>query len=268
MRKNTLPRRAVGGGWSHPYGHGPFAPFLYADGGGGDGSGSGGNQPPAGDGGQPPGQGGQGSGQSAGQNPPTGQQATGQGGQPSGQGQEPQDIKSLPPWAQKVIEDARADAGKARTTAKETAAKEARDSLTQDIAKALGLVDDNKPADPAQLTKTITEQTSRIGDLEGSVRSLSVELAAYKAASKHDANPAALLDSRSFLKSVDGLDPSEKDFADKLDKAIKTAVDGNQQLRAGQAPRRGGGEFAGGPGAREGRPASLSQALGRSFSGN
>ncbi|MFD4273815.1 hypothetical protein R2B67_26235 [Streptomyces cyaneofuscatus] len=40
-RKNTL--RATGGGWAHPYGHGPFSPFLYADGGDGGGSGSGGD---------------------------------------------------------------------------------------------------------------------------------------------------------------------------------------------------------------------------------
>ncbi|MFJ2848320.1 hypothetical protein [Streptomyces rubiginosohelvolus] len=38
-RKKTL--RATGGGWAHPYGHGPFSPFLYADGGDGGGSGSG-----------------------------------------------------------------------------------------------------------------------------------------------------------------------------------------------------------------------------------
>ncbi|MEU2797435.1 hypothetical protein [Streptomyces sp. NPDC007117] len=40
-RKKTL--RPTGGGWAHPYGHGPFSPFLYADGGDGGGSGSGGN---------------------------------------------------------------------------------------------------------------------------------------------------------------------------------------------------------------------------------
>ncbi|MFJ5887491.1 hypothetical protein [Streptomyces californicus] len=38
-RKKAL--RATGGGWAHPYGHGPFSPFLYADGGDGGGSGSG-----------------------------------------------------------------------------------------------------------------------------------------------------------------------------------------------------------------------------------
>ncbi|WP_435239564.1 hypothetical protein [Streptomyces sp. YPW6] len=40
-RKKTL--TTTGGGWAHPYGHGPFSPFLYADGGDGGGSGSGGN---------------------------------------------------------------------------------------------------------------------------------------------------------------------------------------------------------------------------------
>ncbi len=55
-RKKTL--RTVGGGWAHPYGHGPFSPFLYADGGDGGGSGSGGD---GGDGGGS-GNGGQGGG--------------------------------------------------------------------------------------------------------------------------------------------------------------------------------------------------------------
>lgn len=267
MRKNTLPRLA-GRGWSHPYGHGPFAPFLYADGGDGDGTASSGNNS-AGDTGQEAAgdRGGQASGQSAGQGQQSGQTTGQQADDQVGQADNGQDIKSLPPWAQKALSDARADAGKARTNAKQTAADEARNQMAQEIGKALGLVDNKKPADPAELTKTITEQTGRIGNLEGSVHSLSVELAAYKAAGKHDANPAALLDSRSFLKSVEGLDPSTKDFDTKVSEAIKKAVDDNQQLRAGQVPRRGGGEFTGGPGAREGRPASLSQALSRKFSG-
>ncbi|MFJ7070178.1 hypothetical protein [Streptomyces sp. NPDC101115] len=176
------------------------------------------------------------------------------------------DVKSLPEWAQKALSDARAEAGKARTTAKENAANEARQQLAQDIGKALGIVKADEPADPAKLTATIGEQTTRIGSLEGTVRSLTIELAAYRAAGKHEANPAALLDSRSFLESVKGLDPTATDFATKLDAAIKTAVENNQQLRGGQAPRRGGGDFAGGPGT-TGRPTSLGQAVAAGLGG-
>lgn len=176
------------------------------------------------------------------------------------------DVKSLPDWAQKMISDANAEAGKSRITAKQNAADAARQELAQTIGKALGIVQDDKPADPAELTRTITEKTSRIGELEATARTQSVELAVYGAASKHEANATALLDSRSFLKSVEGLDPADKDFPTKLDTAIKTAVEANAQLRTGQAPRRGGGEFAGGPGT-TGRPTSLGSAVAASLNG-
>ena len=171
-------------------------------------------------------------------------------------------VDSLPEPVAKVIREAREEAGKSRTVAKENAAKEAREQLLKD----LGLVKDDQPADPAKLAAEIGEKDTRIGSLEGSVRSLTVELAAYKAAGKHEANPAALLDSRSFLESVKGLDPAADDFSTKLDAAIKAAVEGNQQLRTGQAPRRGGGEFAGGPGT-TGRPTSLGSAVAAQLGG-
>ncbi|MFJ3173786.1 hypothetical protein ACIPJK_23805 [Streptomyces roseus] len=176
------------------------------------------------------------------------------------------DVKSLPDWAQKAISDARAEAGKARTTAKENAANEAREQLLKEFGEKLGILTPEEKPDPAKLTAAIGEKDTRISTLEGSVQSLTIELAAYKAAGKHDANPAALLDSRSFLESVKGLDPSATDFTDKLDAAIKAAVEQNQQLRGGQAPRRGGGDFAGGPGT-TGRPTSLGSAVAAALSG-
>lgn len=176
-------------------------------------------------------------------------------------------VESLPPAVAKVITDARAEAGKARTTAKQNAADEARQSLAQEIGKALGIVKDNAPADPAELTRTISTQTGRIGDLESQVRQQAVELAVHGAAAKHQANPSALLDSRSFLASVKGLDPAAADFTTKLDDAIKAAVEGNTQLRMGQAPQRGGGDFTGGPGTTAGRPTSLGQAVAAGLGG-
>ncbi|WP_228974960.1 hypothetical protein [Streptomyces sp. DH12] len=169
-------------------------------------------------------------------------------------------VESLPADVAKVIREAREEAGKSRATAKENAATQARQELAQTIGKALGIVQDDKPADPAELTRTITEKTSRIGELETTVRTQAIELAAYRAAGNHQADAGALLDSRSFIKSVEGLDPADKDFTTKLDEAIKTAVENNPQLRTGQAPRRGGGDFAGGPGTQQ-RPTSLHDAI-------
>jgi hypothetical protein len=202
-------------------------------------------------------------------------QGSGQGGQQSGQsGSKADDGKGgsgeTPEAAiarlTKDLADARQEAGKARTTAKANAANEARQELAQEIGKALGLVKDDKPADPAELTRTITEKTSRIGELETTNRTMSIELAAYKAAGTHDANPAALLDSRNFLESVKGLDPADKDFTTQLGEAIKKAVADNPQLRTGQVPRRGGGDFAGGPGT-ERRPTSLHDAIAAKLGG-
>lgn len=244
-RRNGSPIYAIAGGSSE------------GEGGSGSGSGQGGS-----DDGTGAGQGAAGAG--------------GQGGQQSGQAGSSTDpwsgfqwdgkVESLPEPIAKVIRDAREDAGKARTTAKANAANEARQSLAQEIGKALGIVQDDKPADPAELTRTIATQTSQIGDLTSTVRQQKVELAIHAAAGKHQANASALLDSRAFLKSVEGLDPTADDFTTKLDDAIKAAVDSNAQLRTGQAPRRGGGEFAGGPGA-TGRPTSLGQAVAASLTG-
>ena len=172
-------------------------------------------------------------------------------------------VESLPEPVAKVIREARAEAGKERTTAKENAAKEAREALL----KELGLVKADETPDPAKLAAEIGDKDTRIGSLEGTVRTQAIELAAYKAAPKHEANANALLDSRAFMDSVAGLDPTAADFATKLDDAIKAAVEANNQLRmVPGVPRRGGGDFPGGPGT-TGRPTSLGQAVAAGLSG-
>lgn len=248
-RRNGSPIYAIAGG--------------NGEGEGGSGSGSGG----AGDGGQGGGSGdagGQGQGQQGGQS--GGQGSGNQGAGQGGSGDNAQDIKSLPAWAQKVIEDARAEAGKSRTTAKENAAKEAREALLKEFGEKLGILAPEEKPDPAKLTAAIGEKDTTIATLTDTNRDLTVQLAIYDHAEKHGANPKALRDSVSFLKTVAGLDPTATDFGTKLDDAIKAAVEGNQQLRAGQAPRRGGGEFAGGPGT-TGRPTSLGQAVAAQLGG-
>ncbi|WP_406200132.1 hypothetical protein OG331_25190 [Streptomyces sp. NBC_01017] len=238
MNKRTLPRLA-GAGWAHPYSHGPFDPWLYAD--GGDGGDSGSDSDDSGD--------------DAGASDDQDNDAGGTGNDDQDDDAAKDDKPKPKPPAKKDDEDptatiarlqkelkqANADAGKARTNAKKAAADEARTQIVQELGKALGLVKDDKdtPPDPAALTAQIEKATA-------AHRETAVELAVYRGASKHGADPDALTDSRAFLKSIADLDPSDEEFAKKVNAAIKKAVDDNPKLKAqGQAPARNSGDFSG-----------------------
>lgn len=158
--------------------------------------------------------------------------------------QEAEDISSLPVWAQKVIKDARGESAKDRTEAKKAAADEARAGLVQELGKALGLVKDEKdtPPDPAKLTAEIERA-------QAAHRETAIELAVYKGAAAHGADPAALTDSRQFLGTLAKLDPAADSFTAKVGSAIEKAVKDHPKLSAqGQAPERVSGEFSGGTG--------------------
>jgi ribosomal protein L10 len=239
MQKRTLPRLALNGaGWAHPYGHGPFAPYLYADGGDGGDSGSGnddsGDDSSDGD-----------------QDDDAGGTGDDDQGDDAAKGEKP---KPKPP-AKKANEDpaaelerlrkelkqANADAAKARTTAKKNAAEEAKAELVQQMGKALGLVKDDKDEapDPAKLTAEIERA-------QKAHRETAIELAVFRGAGKHGADAAALTDSRSFLKSIADLDPNDEGFDKAVNAAIKAAVADNPKLRAqSQAPARTSGDFSG-----------------------
>jgi hypothetical protein len=135
------------------------------------------------------------------------------------------------PWddpkaAQAEIERLRKENGAARTNAKATAAEEARNELAQTIGKALGLVKD-EPIDPAQLTQELTAS-------QAAAQQARVELAVFRAATAANGDPAALLDSTSFLKSLDGIDPADTAA---IQAAIASAVEANPRLGAATEPR-------------------------------
>jgi hypothetical protein len=138
----------------------------------------------------------------------------------------------LPDWAQKALRDARAEAARSRTTAKQTAADEARQELTAQIARALGLSEDEE-VDPGALTEQI-EQAQAAAWRSG------VELQVHRVASRLGGNADALLDSLSFIDSLDDLvdaDPRSADFATELEAKVQAALEKNQNYRAaGQAP--------------------------------
>ncbi|MFF4672294.1 hypothetical protein ACFY1C_20955 [Streptomyces sp. NPDC001279] len=150
---------------------------------------------------------------------------------------------------------ARAEAGKTRVTAKQKAADDARASLAQDIGKALGLINDDMPADPAQLTQQLAAEQAK-------ARANAIELAAYKAAQTEGANAARLLNSRAFAERLADLDPAADDFTTTLKAAITAEVDTDPGLyRTGPTgPAKGGADF-GGSGPAEKKPATLHDAI-------
>lgn len=138
-----------------------------------------------------------------------------------------EDISSLPDWAQKQIKDARAEAAKSRTTAKQQAAEEAQRQTLAQVAKALGLGEDEAP-DVDGLTEQI-EHSQAVA-----FRS-SVELGVFRAASALGADAEALLDSNKFIDSLDGLvdeDPRSKEFAEAVRAKVQEAVEANPKYKA------------------------------------
>lgn len=129
------------------------------------------------------------------------------------------------------------------------------------LAVALGLAQDEAPPDPAKLAADLQaardQATSDLAQRDNALRAQQVENAVLRNAAKHGGNGDALLDSRSFMNAVQGLDPAASDFAEKLGDAIKAAVETGTQFKAPaaepappkqpQAPR-SGGEFNGSPG--------------------
>ncbi|WP_432182041.1 hypothetical protein [Streptomyces sp. NBC_00063] len=237
MNKRTLARHAPG--WAHPYAD-PFT--LYADGGDGDTSGTdtdGTSDEEADD-----------DGQDADDDADTTDGTEAKDDKPKAKPKPPakkdDDPAATIARLEKELKSANGEAAKARTGAKKAAADEARTEIVQELGKALGLIkdDDKTPADPAALKQQIEQATA-------AHRVTAVELAVYRGASKHGADPDALTDSRSFLKSIADLDPGDEEFAKKVQAAIKQAVTDNPKLKAAsQAPARTSSDFSGSAGGR------------------
>lgn len=246
MQQRTLARHRTGGtgGWAHPYATGPFSPFLYADGGDGDDSES--TDDDTG-----------GDGDADDKEDDAGDSDDDQGDaddaaakddkpKPKPPARKPKDGDPAATIAdlQKKLKLANSESAKARTDAKKQAADEARTEIVQELGKALGLIkeDDKTPPDPAKLT-------AQIESAQAAHRETAIELAVFKGASKHNADPGSLTDSRAFMAKLGKLDPSEDGFAKKVSEAIKAAVADNPKLKTGPGtPARTGGDFNGSTG--------------------
>jgi len=125
------------------------------------------------------------------------------------------------------------------------------------LAIALGVAPD-EPPDPEKLAAELAaERKAKQDAIDRSTareRELTVELQLLRQASRHGANPELLADSRSFMATLAGLDPSSEDFASDLGDAIKKAVEANPayKITAPGGPAADGQNAGGGGGAGSG----------------
>lgn len=151
---------------------------------------------------------------------------------------DPGSVDQLPAWAQKTLADTRREAAAARTRAKElTDAQAARDAQHAEqmagIARALGLAPEETT--PEQLTAQRDQARADAATAAAATRATQVELAVFRAAHLAGVNASALLDSRTFVATLDGLDPAGTDFGQLVAEKITSAVETNPAWRA-QSP--------------------------------
>lgn len=182
---------------------------------------------------------------------------------------DPQDVASLPDWAQKALKKARSDAGNARTTAKQQAAEEARTQLMAEISKTLGLNTDGEPT-VDDLTTQLEQLRAEKAELEAAQTESSYRDAVRTAANAANADADALLDSAGFRDAVQDELPDEftdDDLTKAVAKVAKEFATKPRFAKTTAAPR-SGGEITGGPPApTKQRPKSLTEALGRAYGG-
>lgn len=143
------------------------------------------------------------------------------------------------------LKKVRDEAAGRRTELRQT--EQERDQLKATLDQLRKALDpDSKDEDDPK--KVAEKATAERDATNQELRALRIERAADKAARKHGADPDALTDSKAFEKAAEGLDPEADDFASKLDELVKTTVENNPKLKAGQAPSRSGSEFTGGSG--------------------
>ncbi|MXM68292.1 hypothetical protein GR925_33935 [Streptomyces sp. HUCO-GS316] len=166
------------------------------------------------------------------------------------QGGEPQDVASLPAWAQKLITDTRAEAASYRTRA------QTAEQGTPPAAAPAAPTAPPAPADaPEGDVSRLPQWAQRaITDGQTAGRRAAVQAAIIQAAPGAGADVARLLDSQSFAATVATVDPTDTAA---ITQAITNAVTAQPWLSAqAPGPARGGADF-GGTGAGEVTPAQF-----------
>lgn len=144
----------------------------------------------------------------------------------------------------KELAEARAEAGKARVNAKEAARQEEREALLKLLSG-----DSPEPLTPEQLQQQLTEARTQGTTATQAAAATARELAVLRTAQRLGANGDALLDSRSFMDGVAGLDTADSAaLTAAVTERVNAALATNPALRQALAGR-SGGDFGGGSGA-------------------
>ncbi|MFC4373368.1 hypothetical protein ACFO5K_04590 [Nocardia halotolerans] len=149
--------------------------------------------------------------------------------------------------------DARIKGKEAAVQAAQEAAKAAQDELTEKLGRALGLISDDTPPDPAELLKAAQERETQLAADRDSVaeklRTFERRDAVTRAANTAEADLEAILDSRKVNEEIAKLDTNADDFAAQVAEVVSAAVENNPKLKkapAQAAAPRSGGDMSGG----------------------
>ncbi|MEV6395584.1 hypothetical protein AB0M39_12530 [Streptomyces sp. NPDC051907] len=189
---------------------------------------------------------------------------SGESGEPATPPAPPTGVPNTPPTPPASAGDPAGEQQLADANTRAEQAATERDELRaalDAVTRALNPNGGEAEQDPAALAAAVAERDRLLSENATALRSARVELAVARGAADQGARGDRLLNSRSFLASVAGLDPLDSGFGDKLTAAIKAAVDADPDLyRAASTPPRGGGEFNGPP-AGERRASTLHDAI-------
>lgn len=179
-------------------------------------------------------------------------------------------IRSDPKKAQAEIERLRKENASARVNNKgaaeeagKKAAEEARKAALDEVAKALGLKEGDKAPSIDELTKQLTEQTTKTEQAAAVARDTQAELVVWQNATTLGVDAQALTDSRAFAAAIKDLDPTDAKFAEDVKKAAQEAVEKNPKLKATQGAGSSSADHGGtGGGTNSKTPQSLTAAVG------
>lgn len=175
---------------------------------------------------------------------------------------QPADSKS---YDESYVKKLRQEAAEARVKGKDAekaaqeAAQQAADALaaqkdlTDKLGRALGLIQDDTPPDPADLLKAAQEREAQLAADRDAVaerlRNFERRDALTRAANSAEADLEAVLDSRKVNEAIAKLDTNADDFAAQVAEVVSAAVESNPKLKkapAQAAAPRSGGDMSGG----------------------